>query len=493
MGNKAVRTLLIGMAFLMTGNGLQSSVLGVRAEIEGFGFAVTGAVMTSYFVGFLFGTAVAVRFVAAVGHIRVFTALASVASSAAILHAVWVHPVSWALLRLVFGLCVAGLYVVTESWLNDMATNANRGRVLGSYMVVMMGGLGMGQMLLPGGDPASFELFALVSVLISLSLVPIALSATAAAPAVVIEPLSLRHLLRTIPTGAVTALLTGAAHGTLLGLAAVYAKSEGLTSGQIALFTAAAPLGSVALQWPIGWLSDRISRRGVIGVTAAAAALAAAGALLTTPASVPSMVLMFLFGGLTFPLHSLAVALTVDHVASTQITSASATLARVTGVGAAVFPALTGAIMGATSTVAFFIVLAAVHSLIAVYVSYRVLTHPTISADEQSDYLPVPARGTAVTANFHPDVADTAPTGENSDPESTNGVGDVADTANTTPTGEENRSPESTNGVGNSGPVKETGDLEPAGRDRRARTVTRRLTLLLQPISSCISALRRAT
>ncbi|MYJ14788.1 MAG: MFS transporter [Acidimicrobiia bacterium] len=393
----------------MVGNGLQGSVLGVRAELEGFGFAVTGGVMASYFVGFLFGTAVAVRFVAAVGHIRVFTALASLASSAAVLHAVWVHPAAWALLRLTFGLCMAGLYVVAESWLNDMATNANRGRVLAGYMVVMLGGLGSGQLLLSGGDPASFELFVVVSVLISLALVPVALSATTSAPQVVIEPLPLRQLLATMPTGAVTALLTGAAHGTLLSLAAVYGSSEGLSDGRIALFTAVAPLGAVAFQLPIGALSDRFSRRGVLGVTAVGAAAAAAGSLLAEPGSAPSLALMFLFGGFTFPLHSLAVALTVDRVAPSQITSASATLARITGTGAAIFPAVTGAVMGAAGTAAFFVALAAVHALIAGYVGYRVVTHPTIPAAEQTDYLCVPARGTAVTATFHPDLAATPP------------------------------------------------------------------------------------
>ena len=405
-GGGAVRTLLVGMALLMIGNGLQGTLLGVRAEIEGFGFAVGGAVMAGYFVGFLFGTAVAERFLGAVGHIRVFAALASVASSAAILHVVWINPATWALLRLVFGLCVAGLYVVVESWLNDMATNANRGRILGGYMVVMMGGLGTGQLLLAGGDPASFELFVLVSVLVSLALVPVTLSATSAPALAVPEALSLRHLVATIPTGAVTAFWAGAAHGTLLGLAALYGKSEGLSDARVALFTAAAPLGCVVFQWPIGLISDRVSRRGVIGVTAVVAALAAAGSLLTEAGSPLSLALMFLFGGFTFPLHSLAVAITADRVAPAQITAATATLVRLTGVAAAICPAVAGAIMSATGPSAFFVVLAAVHGLIAVYVAFRIVARPTIPVAEQSDYIALPARGTAVTANLHPDCPD---------------------------------------------------------------------------------------
>lgn len=403
-----VRTLLVGMAFLMVGNGLQGALLGVRAEIEGFGFAVGGAVMAAYFVGFLFGTAVAERFLVAVGHIRVFAALASVASSAAILHVVWVNPATWALLRLVFGLCLAGLYVVVESWLNDMATNANRGRILGGYMVVMMGGLGTGQLLLAGGDPASFELFVLVSVLVSLALVPVTLSATTAPALVVPEPLSLRRLVAAIPTGAVTAFWAGAAHGTLLGLAALYGKSEGLSDTRVAVFTAMGPLGCVLFQWPIGWISDRVSRRGVIGVTAVGAGLAAAGSLLTEPGSGLSLVLMFLFGGFTFPLHSLAVAITADRVTPAQITAATATLVRLTGVAAAICPAVAGAIMSATGPPAFFVVLAAVHGVIALYVAYRILARPTIPVAEQSDYIALPARGTAVTANLRPELAETA-------------------------------------------------------------------------------------
>ena len=272
-------------------------------------------------MGFLFGTAVAVRFLSAVGHIRVFAALASTASSAAILHALWVNPVTWALLRLVFGLCLAGLFVVVESWLNDMATNANRGRILGGYMVVMMGGLSAGQLLLAGGDPAGFELFVLVSVLVSLALVPITLSATTAPAVPVLEPLSLRRLLATVPT--------------------------------------------------------------------------------------------------------VAVAITADRVEPTQITSAGATLVRLTGVGAAICPAATGTIMGAAGPSAFFVVLAAVHAVVAAYVGYQIIARDTIPVDEQTAYMAVSARATAVTANLHPDAAESASPPAVTDPTPTGPTGNT--------------------------------------------------------------------
>ena len=181
-GLGAVRSLLVGVALVMSCNGLLRATLGVRAELEDFGLAVTGVVMAGYFLGFLFGTKAAEHFIATVGHIRVFSALASVASAASVLHVIWIHPLSWGLLRFIFGLCLAGILVTVESWLNDMATNATRGRMLSRYMIVTMGAMGAGQLMLNSANPAGFKLFVVSSALISLALVPVSLSASTAPP-----------------------------------------------------------------------------------------------------------------------------------------------------------------------------------------------------------------------------------------------------------------------------------------------------------------------
>ena len=315
-GLGAARALLAGMALIMVGNGLQGAVLGVRAENEGFGLAVSGAVMAAYFLGFLFGARLAEHFLGAVGHIRVFAALASVASAVSILHPLWVNPPAWIVLRVISGLAMAGLYVTVESWLNDMGTNANRGRLLGTYSVVTMGGLSAGQLLLNGGDPAEFELYIFSSALISVALVPIALSATSAPPLVAPEPLPLRRLIGLVPTGVLTAFCAGTSHGALLGVGAVYAAREGLPASRIALFLSVATLGALVFTLPIGALSDRMSRRVVIfGVAAVAAGVAGVMALIE-PGSGLSLGLMFLFGGTTFPLYSLAITHTADWVPS---------------------------------------------------------------------------------------------------------------------------------------------------------------------------------
>ena len=396
----AARALLAGMALIMAGNGLQGAVLGVRAQNEGFGLAISGAVMAGYFVGFLLGARLAEHFLGAVGHIRVFAALASVASAVSILHPLWVNPPAWVVLRVIFGLAMAGIYVTVESWLNDMGTNTNRGRLLSMYLVVTMGGLSVGQLLLNGGDPADFDLYIFSSALISVALVPIALSATSAPPLIAPEPLPLRQLIALVPSGVLTSFCAGISHGALLGVGAVYAASEGLSASRIALFLSVATIGALVFTWPIGAISDRMSRRVVIFVVAAAAAGIAAVMAIIEPGSGLSLVLMFLFGGTTFPLYSLAISHTGDWVPPSKLNGASAGLVRVTGVGAVIGPVVAGAAMALTVPWAFFIVLVAPHAVITMFIGGRIAARKGILVNEQTKFAPWPVRASAMAVNL---------------------------------------------------------------------------------------------
>ena len=399
-GLGAAKALLVGMALIMVGNGLQGAVLGVRAETEGFGLAVSGVVMAGYFLGFLFGAKMAEHFLGVVGHIRVFAALASVASGASVLYLLSVHPVTWMVLRVASGLCMAGIYVVVESWLNDMATNANRGRLLATYMVISMGGLTLGQLLLNGADPDGFELFVIASVLISVALVPITLSATSTTPLTMPEHLALGHLIRSCPSGILTSLCAGISHSTLLGIGAVYAASEGLGASRIALFLAASTAGGIAFQWPVGAVSDRISRRVVIFIMAAIAGGIAAILPMVEPGSALSMALMFCFGGATFPLYSLAITLVADWLPASQLNGASAALVRTSGVGSVIGPVVAGTVMALTVPWAFFLVLVAPHAVIVLFVGTRIVARKGVLVGEQNPCAPWPARASAMAVNL---------------------------------------------------------------------------------------------
>ena len=399
-GIVAVRSLLVGVLLVTSCSGLLRVTLGVRAELEGFGLAVTGVVMTGYFLGFLFGTKAAEHFIATVGHIRVFAASASVGSAASLIHVIWLNPVSWMLLRFVYGMCLAGIFVTSESWLNNMATSATRGRMLARYMMAMMGGLCLGQLMLNIADPGGFKLFVVSSVLISLALVPVSLSASAAPPLMAPDPISLRALVKIASMGLLTAFWVGISHGCLTGIGAFYAASEGLPNARISLFVVAPMVGSVVFQWLIGSASDRVPRRYVILVTAVTAAGAAGLHLFVAPGTELSLLLMFVHGGLTFPLYSLAVATTVDGVAPTQITSAGAAAVRVYAVGTVIGPAVGGSLMAATAPWAYFAMLIATHAVIALYVVYRMFTRPAPPVAEQGRFDPLPSRASAMAASL---------------------------------------------------------------------------------------------
>lgn len=396
----AARGLLLGVFLLMAGNGLQGSLLGVRTESEGFSLAATGVVMACYFAGFLVGSRSAERLLVHVGHIRVFAALASSASAAVLVHSIFISPLSWGLMRFVTGMCMAGLYVVAESWLNDVATNATRGRLLSAYMIATMGGLTAGQFLLEVADPEGFELFVVASILVSSSLLPVTLSASSSPPAGIPEPLSFRELVRHVPTGVISAFWVGTSAGVLMGLGAVYAVAAGISDSRLSTFLAAPLIGSVMLQYPIGWISDRISRRTVMWWVALSASMLSAALALAPAGGWLAIGLVFLLGGTIFPLYSLTIAFTADWLPQSQLAAASAALVRVNGIGAVFGPLIAAPLMAAATPAMFFWMMVVTHGVIVVYISWRVAFRDALPPERQRAFVAFPARGSAVAATL---------------------------------------------------------------------------------------------
>jgi MFS family permease len=418
--------LFLGVALMMLGNGLQTSLLGVRAGMEAFATSATGLIMSMYFVGFLAGSLLVPRMIGTVGHVRVFAALASIASTATLVHVIFVEPTTWAVMRMVTGFAFAGLFIVSESWLNDRATNDTRGSLLAVYMVVLMGGTAGGQLLLNLDDPTRFLLFALVSVLISLSLVPLLLSATPAPAIRMPDKVGLLQLYRASPLGVVGCFGTGVAHGAALGMGAVYAGAAGFSVAEISAFMGAVYLGGMLAQGPIGILSDRFDRRLVLTITtlaAAAAAIAAAwGAGVSNAATIG---LVAVFGGLTLPLYALCISHTNDYLSPAQMPAASGKLYLVTGVGSTLGPLTVAVLMDLQGPVAYFGFLAAVHLAIGGFALWRMTRRAAKPLDEQGHYATLSATGTQVAAamvaedavEHQPEPADWLGAGDLVDPQ----------------------------------------------------------------------------
>ncbi len=397
----AVWALLLGIALLNLGDGLQATLLGVRAALERFPTPATGLLMSAFYVGFLVGSLATARTVERVGHIRVFGALASLASAAALVYSVFVTPSAWALLRFVSGVCFAGLYIVAESWLNDRASNETRGQLLSIYMLVTYGGIAAGQLLLNVAHPSGYQLFILTSVLISVALVPLLLSAGDAPGFEHATPLKARALYRLSPLGVVATALSGMSSAILFSMGPVYAEGIGLSVRDISYFMTAAVVGCLLLQWPVGRLSDRFDRRRVLACVTFLAALAAAVAVPAASASNAALlVAVACFGGLALPMYALAIAHANDFLEPGEMIAASGALVLASGVGAVLGPVSASALMQTTGANGFWWSLAAIHAFIGAFALYRMLRRAAKPLTDQGDYHPVAAHASAVAVDW---------------------------------------------------------------------------------------------
>ncbi|PVB62474.1 MFS transporter [Labrenzia sp. 011] len=384
-----VWALLIGIVFIMLGNGMQFTLIGLRGGIEGFSAAELAIVTSGYFMGFLSGARLTPTMIRRVGHVRVFAALGSFMSAGLIAFPLLTEPWAWTILRLLVGFCMSGIYVTAESWLNDAATNETRGKVLSTYMIAQTLGIIGAQGLLTLGDAGTAVLFIGASILVSISFAPILLSVTHTPAAEVARPMPLRELLSGSPLGTVGIFLLGNVYATQSGMGAVFGTQIGLSATQIALFVAMLFAGALVLQYPVGWLSDRVDRRKLIFGAAAIGAASCALGWFNDGGLWHLMAAAFLAGGVTTPLYALFLAYTNDSLSLEDMPAASGGLVLTFGVGAILGPLLTGWAMQQVGPYAFWLVLGTTFCAIALYALYRMTQRPMIPLEDTESYLSV--------------------------------------------------------------------------------------------------------
>ena len=390
--------LFFGLGLIMVGNGLQGTLLGVRATIEGFDTTAIGLIMSLYYLGYMLGSYYVPKLVSSVGHIRVFTALASLASTTVLLHGLYPDPWLWAIIRAFTGFSYAGIYIVVESWLNDSSTNKTRGRTMSIYLLISNAGLIGGQFLLNLASPEQIDLFIITSVLVSLALLPISLSSRPAPAFNEPEPVSIKGLYKFSPLGLIGSFGIGVTNGTMFSMGAVYATDMGLSLPQISTFMAVYILGGVVFQLPVGKLSDHYDRRKVIILITLAAALVGFGCFLTSEMNLIFLYFtLFVFGGLSLTIYGLCLAHTNDHLEPRQFVAASSSLILVNGVGSAIGPFTVSVFMAIMGVNYFFPIIAMAFLSISVYGFHRTHMRPSVPLEEQSDHIVMPPRPTPIS------------------------------------------------------------------------------------------------
>ena len=391
----ALPALLLGFFLMQTGNTFQGTILSIRGEIEGFTLTEIGAVGAGFWAGVIVGSLRAAGVIRRVGHIRTFAAFGAIAATAPLLHLLIVNPLVWIAARALTGFCFAGMFIVIESWLNAGASSENRGQILSIYaMTGLLAGIG-GQLLLPTTDPAGFRAFCIIACIISVALVPIALTQGAApAPPGEGGHVSLSRLYRDSPLGVTAGFLSGVTTGAFFTLGPIFAERRGLGTGEIAIFMACGTLGGFVAAWPLGLLSDRFDRRLVITGAAAAAAASLIAMMAVVPTDAYPWLLYLcvaLFGGMIIPTYSLALAHLSDAVAQEEMVAASGGLLLAHGSGAAAGPLIAGFAMSSVPSGLSFTLVAA-QALIVLFGALRLVSRAPPAAHKNAFALepPVP-------------------------------------------------------------------------------------------------------
>ncbi|MCP4429841.1 MAG: MFS transporter [Gammaproteobacteria bacterium] len=399
--------ILLGIGFMMLANGLQGTLLGVRATLEGFSTFTTGIMMSGYFIGVFIGSFLAPYLVKRVGHIRVFSALASLASISILFHGVYIDAWMWMIMRIVTGISFAGFYVVTESWLNDRASNETRGGILSIYMLIGTFGMGAGQFLLNLAEPQAIDLFILISVVISAGLIPVLLTAK---PAPVFESsakMSMIDLYQASPLAVIGNCLTGMAHGTIFGLGAVYASAILVDIKLISWFMASFLIGSVLFQWPVGYISDKVPRRFVMSILSAISIIACLAAISVPKDGLLFYLVIILLGGAAMPMYSLCIAHANDRLEPHQIIAASGSLVMISGIGLCTGPIVIAFFMDFYHVDFYFWGIACVFTLILGFTFVRISSRIGISVKDQSSITSGPI-GTPIAEYHAPDALEYA-------------------------------------------------------------------------------------
>lgn len=389
--------LLFGFLLLLASTGVQGSLVGIRIGQEAFGNGISGIIIASYYIGMIFAALFAPSLIRKAGHIQAFAAFISIVSASMISYLLVIDPLAWFLFRFVIGFCNTSLYIIAESWLNDQATNEIRGKLLSCYMIVQFIGFGGGQFILNLAPPEEPTLFIVISILVSLALVPMMFNAPEKPESPSEGKLSLKEMYMSSPFGCISMLLLGASHATIFGLSGYYGFSSGLEISQIALMVMLFISGGAVGQWPLGRLSDQYDRRVIVSLSCMGAVVAFFILSFIGTQSFPLFfITIFIAGALAIPPYSITVAHVNDSLPRSKMVAASSTLFLIHGVGSVLGPLGAASSIGLIGPAGFFIFLLIVNSGLAAFSFYRTVKH-NIDLTRKRLMRFTPFRATAIT------------------------------------------------------------------------------------------------
>lgn len=393
----SIVTVMICAGLLLAGNGLFQTLMPLRADQEGYSTTLIGLLGTAYFGGFAIGCFFGPKLIMSVGHVRSFAGAAAILTVLCLAFPLFIDPYFWGLLRVLTGICLAALFIVVESWLNDRSSNENRGRILSAYIIVTNLTTMAGQLMVNLHSTRENVLFMIVAMVICLSIVPLALTPTATPKPIPSAKLDLKGLIKISPVGAVGCLLVGAVEGAFWSLAPVFAQERGMIIADVTLLMAAFVLGGAISQWPLGWASDKMDRRYVIaGLAFGTVITGLVIGFAELPSGWPTYAMALLHGALMVPLYAMCLSHANDSAPNERMVEISGGLLLAYSVGATAGPLAAAVFMEDGNPGGLFVFIAVVLAALGLFVTFRLLSAPLTLKGERTDFVPVPKTSPSV-------------------------------------------------------------------------------------------------
>ena len=360
--------LFTGFGLIMLAHALQGTLLNINAVLFNFTDFDIGYVFSGYFLGYLFSSIQCPKLIKNVGHIRVFAAFASLGSIAILLHWVVVNPIAWLIFRMITGFSFAAIYIVCESWLNDRADNNSRGQLIGFYMIVLYFSNCGGVLLVNLSPTSEAYLYILISLLISVALVPILLTKKPAPDISTPKFISLKELFLKSPMAFVGSFAIGLIYSALFGLMGVFGAKIGLSVFQISIMFFVNTFIGAVFQYPVGKISDKFDRRTILFVLNIIAIASLIFAFLFGPSSFYILLIFIaIHSAVSLPYYAVVISHMNDFLEKEEIISGSSTLTLVNALGMVMGPLLASLFMAYFGAYGYFVYMIVIYCLVAPY------------------------------------------------------------------------------------------------------------------------------
>ncbi len=381
--------LFLSVVLLQLGSGGVAPLDALSGAVLGFSTQEIGLLGSAHFLGFFFGCWGAPRLMGSVGHSRAFAAFCAAGTIGILAHMLVVHPLAWAGLRMMSGLCVAGCYTIIEAWLQSKVTNETRGRAMGTYRVVDIAGSLGAQLFIGILEPASYAAYNLLALLCCAALIPLTLTRVSEPATPEAPRLRPRLAWEKSPLGAAGVVVSGITGAAFRMVGPVYGIAVGLSADQIALFLAAYVLGGAFAQYPVGWLADKFDRRTVLIWLSVGSILSCGATIALSGAGTTAVFLAAgFFGFTTLPIYSVSSAHAHDFAEAHERVEVSAAQMFLYAVGATASPIIASVLIAAYGPPAMFALIALAHAVLVVFGLARMRARPAPSDRGPYEYVP---------------------------------------------------------------------------------------------------------